>query len=90
MAHWTSTSAKSKFSALINQACTEGAQIITRNGVEVAVVIPFSEWNPPPAAPRLSLKEWLLYPGARFDFDLDELLPPRGELKLREPPTFDD
>ena len=88
MAHWTSTDAKSKFSALINQTCAEGAQIITRSGVEVAVVIPFSEWPPPPATPRLTLKEWLLYPGARFD--LDELLPPRGKLKLREPPSFDD
>ena len=83
MAHWTSTDAKSKFSVLINQTCAEGAQIITRSGVEVAVVIPFSEWTP-----RLTLKEWLLYPGARFD--LDELLPPRGKLKLREPPSFDD
>jgi antitoxin Phd len=77
MAHWTSTDAKSKFGALINQTRTEGAQIITRNGVDVAVVIPFSEWTPPPSAPRLTVKEWLLYPGARFD--LDELIPPRGE-----------
>lgn len=90
MAHWTSTDAKSKFGALINQTRTEGAQIITRNGVDVAVVIPFSEWTPPPTVSRRSLKEFLLSPDARLDFDLDELLPPRGKLKLREPPRFDD
>lgn len=90
MAHWTSDDAQSRFSELMDQISTEGPQIITRNGVEVAVVIPFSEWTPPPTVSRRSLKEFLLSPDARLDFDLDELLPPRGKLKLREPPSFDD
>ena len=90
MAHWTNTDAKSRFNELIDQASTEGPQIITRNGVDVAVVIPFSEWTPPPTAPRLSLKELLLSPDSRLGFDLDELLPPRGEFRLREPPSFDE
>lgn len=45
MATWQLQEAKNKLSKVIERALTEGPQIVTRHGVEVAVVIPFAEYK---------------------------------------------
>ena len=87
MATWQLQEAKAKFSELVDKAEKEGAQVITRRGVETAVVIPIGEWKRLSSSVGLTMKEVLLYPGARFD--LDELLADRGEQRHREPPNFE-
>lgn len=45
MASWQLQEAKNKLSELIDRALSEGPQVITRHGVEVAVVIPFDGYK---------------------------------------------
>lgn len=42
---WQLQEAKSKFSELIDEALSEGPQVITRRGVETAVVLSFSDYR---------------------------------------------
>jgi prevent-host-death family protein len=43
--HWQFQEAKNKLSEVVNLALKKGAQIITRRGEEVAVVISFSDYK---------------------------------------------
>ncbi len=45
MTAWQIQEAKNKLSELIDRALAEGPQIITRHGVEVAVVMPFAGYK---------------------------------------------
>lgn len=45
MTTWQIQEAKNKLSELIDRAETEGPQVITRHGVEVAVVMPYSRYK---------------------------------------------
>jgi prevent-host-death family protein len=42
---WTIAEAKAKFSALVEQARTEGPQTITRNGRTAAVMVASEDWE---------------------------------------------
>jgi antitoxin Phd len=42
---WQNQEAKNKLSELIDRAMAEGPQVITRHGVEVAVVMPFAGYK---------------------------------------------
>jgi antitoxin Phd len=42
---WQLQEAKSKFSEVIDEALNEGPQVITRRGVETAVVLSFSDYR---------------------------------------------
>ena len=44
MTAWQLQEAKNKLSELIDHALAEGPQVITRRGVEVAVVIPYARY----------------------------------------------
>ncbi len=62
-ASWQVQDAKARFSELLDSTLTEGPQIITRRGVEIAAVVPIEQWRRlEGAAP--SVKELLLEPGA--------------------------
>ena len=92
MATWQLQDAEARFSELVNQAEKEGPQVITRRGVETAVLVPINEWKRlsaivPPTCVGPSLKELLLQPHPRFD--LDELLGPGGTERHRESPDFE-
>ena len=87
METWSIAQAKAKFSELVEKAEKEGAQVITRRGIETVVILPVSEWKRLSASARPTLKELLLQPHPQFD--LDKLLPPRGKQKHRKPPDFD-
>jgi antitoxin Phd len=45
MTSWQLQEAKNKLSELIDRTLSEGPQIITRHGVEVAVVMPFAQYK---------------------------------------------
>lgn len=60
MATWAVQDAKAKFSEILDIATKKGPQIITRRGVETAVLCPIEEWRrihrpTPPQAPRHTL-----------------------------------
>lgn len=79
MRHWPIQDAKARFSELVNATIKEGPQMVTRRGVETAVLVPVEEWNRLRKAARPTLKELLLAPEPRLDLDI----PPRGTLKHR-------
>lgn len=86
MKHWPVQDAKARFSELLEMAAKEGPQIVTKRGVETAVVMPIEEWRRLSSTPRRrTLKELLLAEEPRFDFELPE----RGTGRWREPPSFD-
>lgn len=82
---WPVQDAKARFSEMLEASVKEGPQIVTKRGVETAVLVPIEEWRRLNTKPRRSLKELLLTDEARFDFDL-----PRIPFVPREPPNFDD
>ena len=85
MRKWQVQEAKARFSELLDASLTEGPQIVTKRGVDTAVVVPFEQWQRLQAARPRSLKELLLTDEARGDIPL----PPKGTFRLRKPPDFD-
>jgi prevent-host-death family protein len=81
MRNWPVHDAKSRFSELLDATLAEGPQMLTRRGVETAVIVPVGEWRRLAQAGRPTLKELLLAPAPRCD----ELAPRRGRLKRRRP-----
>lgn len=84
MRHWPVQDAKARFSELLDACSTEGPQMVTKRGVEAAVLVPAAEWRHLKNRARPSLKELLLAPGGRGEL----ALPPRGGQSRRKPPTF--
>ena len=82
---WQLQDAKARFSRLIEATATEGPQVITKRGVQTAVVIPIDEWHRLQRMAKPDLKELLLAPEPRTE----TLTPPRRALQHRPPPTFD-
>lgn len=72
---WQVQDAKTRFSELLETCLTEGPQIVTRRGVEIAVLVPIDEWRRLEEQARPDLKKLLLAPEARTD----ELTPPRTQ-----------
>jgi len=82
MSSWPVQDAKARFSEFLEASLKEGPQILTRRGVEAAVLVPIEEWRRLQQAARPSLKQLLLVPEPRFDTPV-----PRRVLK-RRPPTI--
>jgi antitoxin Phd len=85
MASWQVQDAKARFSELLDAAIEKGPQIVTRRGVEAAVLVPIEEWRRLQERSRPDLKSLLLAPTPRFG----NLIPRRGKLKLRPAMEFD-
>jgi antitoxin Phd len=81
MAQWQVHDAKARFSELLDETIKKGPQVVTRRGVETAVLVPIEEWNRLQRAARPGLKALLLTPGARFD----EVKAVRRSLRRRPP-----
>jgi antitoxin Phd len=84
MAVWQVQDAKARFSELLDAALKNGPQVITRRGVEEAILVPMAEWRRLQQMNRPTLKELLLAPEPRFE----NLIPPRGTLRRRKPVEF--
>lgn len=70
MTHWPVQDAKARFSEFLEASLRNGPQVVTRRGVEAAVLIPIAEWKRLQKASRPGLKQLLLAPHARFDLPL--------------------
>jgi antitoxin Phd len=82
---WHLQEAKARFSKFLDAALKKGPQIVTRRGVETAVLVPIGEWQRLQDTAKIGLKDILLGPGPRWD---DDFLPPRGHRKHRKPPKL--
>ena len=82
---WQVQEAKARFSEMLETTLTEGPQIVTKRGVETAVLVPIEQWREMVRVTRPDLKELLLAPEPRTD----SLTPPRHQLPRRVPPPFD-
>ena len=78
---WPVEDAKSKFSELLNATLAEGPQIVTKCGVETAVILPIEQWRQLERMTRPDLKELLLASEARTE----HLTPPRRRHPRRTP-----
>ncbi len=79
---WPVQEAKSRFSELLETAKAEGPQIVTKRGVETAVLVPIEEWRrlDKGAKPKYAnIKEWLLAPEPR----IENLAPQRIQFRPR-------
>ena len=76
---WQVQEAKARFSELLDTALRKGPQIVTRRGVETAVLVPIEEWRRVQSDAKPTLKDWLLAPEPRFEIDL----PKRGKSRRR-------
>ncbi|TAL78361.1 MAG: type II toxin-antitoxin system Phd/YefM family antitoxin [Beijerinckiaceae bacterium] len=81
MSVWPVQDAKARFSEFLEACLKQGPQLVTKRGVEAAVLVPVSEWRRLQQAARPSLKELLLTDAAPVDF----ALPSRGRLRRRTP-----
>jgi len=77
---WPVQEAKSRFSELIDQSLTEGAQVITRHGLATAVVLSYTQWLAMSAKNKRDLKSVLLDPTTP---SMELVIPPRGNMKSR-------
>ncbi len=85
MASWQVQDAKARFSEFLDASIEKGPQVVTRRGIETAVLVPIEEWKRLQRAARPSLKEWLLAPEPRFD----NLLPKRRKWRSRPVVEFE-
>ena len=82
---WQVQEAKARFSELLATSLAEGPQIVTKRGVETAVLVPIYQWRRLERMTRPTLKELLLAPEPRTE----ALTPPRQQLRRRAAPQFD-
>ena len=82
---WQVQEAKARFSAFLEASATEGPQIVTRRGVEAAVLLPIEQWRRLRTVAQPDLKALLLAPEARTDM----LAPPRARHGHRPAPAFE-
>lgn len=81
---WRVQEAKARFSEFLESCIREGPQIVTRGGVEAAVLLPIEQWRRMGAMATPDLKGWLLAPEARTE----TLTPPRVRRCQRPPAVF--
>ncbi|MCC7484748.1 MAG: type II toxin-antitoxin system Phd/YefM family antitoxin [Burkholderiales bacterium] len=79
MKAWPVQDAKARFSELLEACITDGPQLVTRRGVETAVLVPVAEWRRLSATARPSLKQLLLSDAGRTE----SLTPPRAVARRR-------
>lgn len=77
---WPVYDAKARFSELLDAALADGPQIVSRRGVETAVLVPIDEWRHLNERARKGMADPLLDPTAPHDIPLP---PRRPVLKLR-------
>jgi prevent-host-death family protein len=84
MTKWQLQEAKARFSELIDDTLEKGPQIVTRRGIDTAVIVSVDEWRKLKGEKRLTWKDVLLGEGSRFEIPI----PKRGMVKSRRLPEF--
>lgn len=84
MPKWPVHDAKARFSEFLDKALREGPQVVTRRGVEEAVLVPMGQWRRLQGTAQPTLKQLLLAEGPRFE----DLVRTRTPLQRRKPPKF--
>lgn len=74
---WPEQDAKARFSELLDVCMKEGPQMVSRRGIEVAILIPIADWNRLNRSASPSLKSLLLSDEGRGEL----LLPKRGSAR---------
>jgi prevent-host-death family protein len=82
---WQVQDAKARFSELLEASLTEGPQIVTKRGVEAAVLVPIDQWRRLENMTKPNLKDLLLASEARTE----ALTPPREKHRHRATPVFE-
>ena len=75
MSQWAVQDAKARFSELLETSLSEGPQIVTKRGVETAVLVPIEQWRKLQQSIRRSPIDILVGDGPRFNLPL----PKRGQ-----------
>lgn len=78
---WAVQDAKARFSELLDASVAEGPQVVTRRGVETAVLVPVEEWRRMQDSARPTLKELLLADSPRTEIPI----PSRKQWRRRPP-----
>ncbi|MGD0800711.1 MAG: type II toxin-antitoxin system Phd/YefM family antitoxin [Terracidiphilus sp.] len=76
---WQVYDAKARFSEFLDATLKDGPQILTRRGVETAVLVPIDEWKHLKERARQSIPDPLLDPNGQHDTPFG----PRRPFKLR-------
>jgi prevent-host-death family protein len=82
---WQVYDAKARFSEFLDATLRDGPQVVTRRGVETAVLVPIDEWKRLRAQVKHSIPDPLLDPNGPHDLNIST----RRVLRLR-PFSFDD
>lgn len=82
---WEVQEATARFREFLEASLSKGPQIVTRLGVEAAVLVPIDEWRRLQRAAKPSLKELLLSEQPCGNI----VMPRRGSRHRRSPATFD-
>jgi antitoxin Phd len=85
MRKWQVQDAKARFSEMLEASQKEGPQVVTKRGVDTAVLVPIEQWQRLQETKKLTLKEWLLSDIGRGDIPIPE----RGGWRHRKPPDLD-
>ena len=80
MHKWPVQEAKARFSELLDASMKNGPQLVTKRGMEAAVLVSAAEWRLLQAQRRPTLKELLLASSPRAELKL----PKRGAVRRRK------
>jgi prevent-host-death family protein len=81
---WQVQEAKARFSELLDICLREGPQVVTKRGLEAAVLVPIDDWRRLQQSARPTLKDLLLADEPRTKFPLRV----RGKRRRRTPAAF--
>ena len=84
MNSWKLQQAKARFSEFLDAALKKGPQVVTRRGVEAAVLVSMDEWHRLQRNSRRNIEDLLLGSGPRFE----DIVPRRGAWKRRRTVRF--
>ena len=82
---WQVQEAKARFSEFLDATLRKGPQIVTRRGVETAVLVPIDEWKRLQSESRPNWKDVLLDPKPKFELEST----PRSRFRLNRTVEFE-
>ena len=85
---WPVYDAKARFSELLDAAIKNGPQVVTRRGIETAVLVPIDEWRTLQSEKQhpVPFVDPLTDPNGPHDL----YIPPRRAFRRRPPVKFED